>query len=241
MKRIKRSYNAGGTEKSPVNSEIKNSRTDSPPDSSAAAPNLISQDLATAIANKASSGYSLNPTEVVESDYSEAKGEEEYTLDKNIRLRINSHSRLYLDCDSMPIFDVDIDRAEEGIPRVTELAFYEAILEFKDSSGHLRIYRTRCGYRVIEVGRHLPVSDAILETMAKIHCDPRYLKLCAATKTYRARLSPKVLHYGGSTTQIAVCKFVCEVGNHQVQPEHVPALLFHDMATRAFSKADILV
>lgn len=54
------------------------------------------------------------------------------------------------------------------------------------------VYRTAAGLRVIVTGTGAaPDSDAAAAVLSELDSDPVYVRLCAATQTYRARLTPK--------------------------------------------------
>lgn len=126
-----------------------------------------------------------------------------------------------------------------------------------------RIYRTAGGLRYLVT--HAPFAPGSTDAeamMVAVGCDPQYLRLCRAQRSFRARLSPKpwrcgVPHppdlrppldtaarstgdtwqalYAAASCRFATCSFGGSFGNPEVAAEVQPILALHDDATRATS------
>jgi hypothetical protein len=66
-----------------------------------------------------------------------------------------------------------------------------------EPSLHVRVYRTRAGFRYL-VTHDLfdPVSASARELMQRLGADPKYVQLCAVQESFRARLTPKPWRIG---------------------------------------------
>lgn len=123
-----------------------------------------------------------------------------------------------------------------------------------------RIYRTASGMRLIATqGLFDPEGAAALNAMHALGCDPLYVKLCRAQKSFRARLTPKpwrikasappvrfpypddkvgtmkrwVAGYDTASAKWATCRFLKAVGNAEVNREVQQIIDVHDANTRA--------
>ena len=76
-------------------------------------------------------------------------------------------------------------------PEPAALARIEAWLASHPDWG-MRVYRTRAGLRLAATHDVFdPTAPTTWESMSALGCDPLYLRLCRAQKSFRARLTPK--------------------------------------------------
>jgi hypothetical protein len=127
----------------------------------------------------------------------------------------------------------------------------------------MRVYRTRSGFRYLVT--HAPFDPGDSDTEAAMQflgCDPNYMMLCRAQKSFRARLTPKPwrcsvrkppgrfpwqnkseeqamraweAEYANVAKRFATCAFVEAIGNPQVDRSVAPVIELHDEQTRATS------
>ena len=126
-----------------------------------------------------------------------------------------------------------------------------------------RAYRTRAGLRYLGTsGVFEPASAAAEALLEALGCDPLYVRLCRAQRSFRARLTPKpwrcgvvrppsrfphesaereeafrrwLERYEALSVRFATCAHVSTVGVEGVHGEVEPILRLHDEATRAAS------
>ncbi len=132
-----------------------------------------------------------------------------------------------------------------------------------DPKVSIRIYRTKAGMRVFFAEAPIdPLSSVSVKHMNDLKADPLYMKLCAAQRSFRARLTPKPWRCGMPAPPVrfpfetgearakfdkwlssyesagggnAVCAFVASVGSAAVYPDFEPLIKLHDERTKAFS------
>jgi len=127
----------------------------------------------------------------------------------------------------------------------------------------MRVYRTRSGFRYLVTHTLFEPGDAgSEEAMSSLGCDPNYMMLCRAQKSFRARLTPKSWRcgvpkltvrfpwasdadkaamraweakYDSAARGYATCAFVEALGDGTVHPAIAPLMELHDTQTRARS------
>ncbi len=132
-----------------------------------------------------------------------------------------------------------------------------------DPTRGARIYRTADGFRYLLTHETFDLASAeCARTLEVLGCDPLYLQLCRAQKSFRARLTPKpwrcgagalrvpfprpderaaalvaarLRAYDGKASRYATCAFVGALGSDRIAPEVEPIIAFHDRKTRAAS------
>lgn len=132
-----------------------------------------------------------------------------------------------------------------------------------DDERGARVYRTAAGYRYLLTHATFdPASAECAVAFTALGCDPLYLQLCRAQKSFRARLTPKPWRCGAGSFRVpypcrdereaervamllrayepkanryATCAFVAALGSATVAPAIAPIVAFHDKATRAGS------
>jgi hypothetical protein len=158
-----------------------------------------------------------------------------------------------------------LGRAGQGASDGTEAQALERLgawVRMHPGTG-FRVYRTRAGLRYLETsGVHEPASDRAEALLRALGCDPLYVRLCRAQRSFRARLTPKpwrcgiaappsrfphessereeafrrwLERYDGTSSRFATCAYVSTVGAERVHGEVEPILRFHDAATRTSS------
>ncbi|HEU0010117.1 MAG TPA: hypothetical protein VFT34_09915 [Verrucomicrobiae bacterium] len=123
-----------------------------------------------------------------------------------------------------------------------------------------RVYRTKAGVRLLATHDVFePDSPLTAQVFEALGADPLYRRLCAAQKSFRARLTPKPWRcgmeplrvrwpwasqkhearfaewerkYAGTTQNFATCAFVEGLGNAEVHPEIQRLVEVHDQMTR---------
>jgi hypothetical protein len=121
-----------------------------------------------------------------------------------------------------------------------------------------RIYRTASGLRLLAThGLFQPDAPETIKAMEQLGCDPLYLKLCKAQKSFRARLTPKpwrvglhsmnmkfpyrnvnaskawVKDYDAASDIYITCRFMKAVGSGQIHPTVQAVINLHDEPTFA--------
>lgn len=124
------------------------------------------------------------------------------TLSDDAVITRNRYGAQVLNCDGLPILDVDDPPASwwQLFSRRTEtwrLAQMEKTLEsladhYRLEGLGFRLYATAKGFRVIVVGKEMKPNHSLARRFARsLHTDPLYWKLCLKQGCYRARLTPK--------------------------------------------------
>jgi len=181
---------------------------------------------------------------------------------------LNSAGLLFGDIDDVPVGLLERlrrlfrSRAPEpgnphGIPS-SVLAF-----EAAHPSWTLRVYRTFAGWRVIAVHDLFdPESEATIDALREMDCDPQYVQLTKVQRCFRARLTPKpwrcgidrperafpredpaleqahqrwLRSYVAACEKYATCRFVTVLGRGRSCADAERLVLVHDEATRAGS------
>jgi hypothetical protein len=147
-------------------------------------------------------------------------------------------------------------------PAAQALARLEAWVAARPGSG-FRIYRTYGGLRYLATAELFEPGSAEAEAaLAALGCDPLYVRLCRAQKSFRARLTPKpwrcglgqppsryphesaeraeafrawLAGYEVACASLATCAYVTSVGSDRVHPDVAPLVTLHDEATRSAS------
>jgi hypothetical protein len=133
-----------------------------------------------------------------------------------------------------------------------------------DARRGARVYRTAAGFRYLLTHATFdPTSPETAEMLAALDSDPLYRRLCAAQRSFRARLTPKPWRCGAGSLRVpfprpdarraeriermlrgyeakaaryATCALVAALGSDRIDPEVAAVVAFHDRATRAGSK-----
>lgn len=142
-----------------------------------------------------------------------------------------------LSTDFVMFVDVDADtKSEENA--LFRLAEYCA---YNPHDGFL-VYRTRAGLRYLCTTRLFdPESDETKTIMRSLDADPKYILLCEAQKSFRARLTPKpnrCMGYGAD--KFATCALMFHAGRIAFTPATLLISVIHDSATGAMSRCSAL-
>lgn len=99
-----------------------------------------------------------------------------------------------------------LGRREESVDEFRERLLDRILRRLSGSvpeNAHVRIYRTRAGYRIMITGAELPPgSRSAAALLRKLNADWLYTMLCAKQQCYRARLSPKPYRIGLKTPRL---------------------------------------
>ncbi len=87
-------------------------------------------------------------------------------------------------------------------PEAAALAKIESWLASRPDWG-MRVYRTRAGLRLAATHDVFdPSAPTTWESMTALDCDPLYLRLCRAQRSFRARLTPKPWRCGADVPPV---------------------------------------
>jgi hypothetical protein len=126
-----------------------------------------------------------------------------------------------------------------------------------------RVYRTRCGIRLMATHQPVSAADPICQTAFEVFkADPLYRKLCVSQKCFRARLTPKPWRcdldkprdrwpwldekaearfrkweakYAQAAERHSTCNLLGQFGSPDFNPGLKELVALHDQATRAES------
>ena len=125
-----------------------------------------------------------------------------------------------------------------------------------------RVYRTKAGLRLLATHAALDAKDDRSQLMGQLGADPLYIRLCAAQKSYRARLTPKPWRcdmpalavswpfadikaearfrdwreeYAAKARGFATCAFMRAMGSAHADSSVAEVMRHHDERTRAAS------
>ncbi|HNY10659.1 MAG TPA: hypothetical protein PKK26_03615 [Candidatus Wallbacteria bacterium] len=148
---------------------------------------------------------------------------------------------------------------------VSEQAHIELLRKMAESDSRFsaRVYRTCGGLRYIITHREYdPAGEESVNILKSLKCDPMYVRLCRLQKTYRARLTPKAwrcgvpkIHisypfensgcekaldewmkeYNAAGSSHATCRYLCTVGNEEINKAFEEMIKLHDEITRSDS------
>jgi predicted secreted protein len=125
-----------------------------------------------------------------------------------------------------------------------------------------RVYRTKAGLRLLATHAMLDANEDPAHVMSQLGADPLYMRLCAAQKSYRARLTPKPwrcdvaalaeqwpfadqhaearfrawqAEYAKRSAGYATCSFLRTMGSAHADSRVAEVVRLHDERTRAAS------
>jgi hypothetical protein len=176
---------------------------------------------------------------------------------ESARITVNGYGAIVMNAAAALFADVDTDDLgpkppSEGRPP----ASVSTVL-----AGHpdvaMRAYRTRAGWRYLCTNRTFdPAGEEARALLAELGTDPRYVLLCRAQRSFRARLTPKPWRAGqralpvfpgraiaredlqrlvDRTWKYATARFVERVGPDETLPELRDVVEYHDRWTQATS------
>jgi hypothetical protein len=172
------------------------------------------------------------------------------------RITVNGYGALVLNAASA-LF-VDIDTTDEGEdPPASEPPGQIADALSRHPELLFRSYRTRGGWRLLCANEVFdPTSTEAESLLVDLGADPKYVVLCRAQRSFRARLTPKpwraryrpreiapgegvrradVQRYIDHTWRYATARHVGGVGHTDTAPEIWPIVEYHDRWTQATS------
>ena len=163
-------------------------------------------------------------------------------LDDSNIVTVNNFNAHIWNSTNVFITDIDLNLGNpesENPPLTTAI---HAVRGAAMSAGlGLRLYETRGGLRVILSSAAMSCNTKAIQLMQAIVSDPKYVGLCEATKTYRARLTAKPIGPVPPPMHCAVTRYLETVGLEKVNNRIAPIIEFHDTATKALSGIRTLV
>ncbi len=174
---------------------------------------------------------------------------------ESARITVNGYGAIVMNAATALFADVDTD--DRG-PKPPSGERVPAKL-LKVLAGHpevaMRAYRTRAGWRYLCTNRTFdPASDDARAFLQELGADPRYVLLCRAQRSFRARLTPKPWRAGQRTAPLfparavaredlqrlvdgtwryATARFVERVGPDETLPDLRDVVDYHDRWTQA--------
>lgn len=175
----------------------------------------------------------------------------------------NHYGSLVLNTYRTLFIDVDLPDEHQWQGTFNDL---RTVLASERSVG-FRVYRTAAGFRVLATTTEFdPESDTALGLMKSVGADDAFVRLCAAQRTFRARLTPKPWRCGSThppnkfprtstdeqrsfdewLTQYeyacrgrATCQFLDRVGPRDMHDRLAPIVDYHDRVTKAFQDLEL--
>lgn len=174
-------------------------------------------------------------------------------------LVLNTSQTLFVDVDVTPPRDSGGGWFWKKKPAENTEALNSLRERAERLGGAFRIYRTAAGFRLLGLDRCYEAgSNESVEIMTSLNADPKYVQLCRAQKSFRARLTPKPWRCGCKTppsawpressqnaafekwlnqydnvaSSYAICSLVAETGTGGIHDSVKPVALWHDEFTR---------
>lgn len=171
------------------------------------------------------------------------------------RITVNGYGALVL--NAAGALFVDVDTSDEGENPAAEPPRQIADALGRHPELYFRSYRTRGGWRLLCANAVFdPASPEAQSLLTDLGADPKYVLLCRAQRSFRARLTPKpwragyrpreiepgqgvrradVQRYIDHTWRYATARFVDAAGPNQTALEVSSIVDFHDRWTQATS------
>jgi hypothetical protein len=175
---------------------------------------------------------------------------------ESARITVNGYGAIVMNATAALFADVDTD--DLGPQPRTELppASLSIVLKGRPEVT-MRAYRTRAGWRYLCTnGTFDPASEDTRAFLTELGADAKYVLLCRAQRSFRARLTPKPWRAGQRTLPVfparaiaredlqrhvdrtwkyATARFVERVGPDETLPELRDLIEYHDRWTQALS------
>jgi hypothetical protein len=173
---------------------------------------------------------------------------------ESARITVNGYGSIVMNATGALFADVDTDDLgpqppQEGPPRILA-----DVLRLRPELA-MRAYRTRAGWRYICTNRTFdPAGDDTRALLAELGADAKYVLLCRAQRSFRARLTPKPWRAGQPALSVfagrtvarqdlqrlvdrawmfATVRFVERLGPDETLPELGDIVEYHDRWTQA--------
>jgi len=171
------------------------------------------------------------------------------------RMTVNGYGAIVMNARQALFADIDVLDDQGKNPRKEDPPA-QLLRGLASRSGlGWRTYRTYGGWRCLCTNAVFdPASDEALSLLRDLGADPKYVLLCRAQRTFRARLTPKawragerpievppgrpiprkdLQRYVDHTWQYATARFVTTVGPSESIPELSEIVAYHDRWTQA--------
>ena len=175
---------------------------------------------------------------------------------ESARITVNAYGSIVMNATATLFADVDTDDHGPQPPADRPPAKASAVLAARPDIA-MRAYRTRAGWRYLCTNRTFdPAGEDARTLLADLGADARFILLCRAQRSFRARLTPKPWRAGQRTVPVfptravsrdvlqryvdrtwkyATARFVESVGPDETLPELRDVIEYHDRWTQAAS------
>ena len=174
---------------------------------------------------------------------------------ESARITVNGYGAIVMNAAAALFADVDTDDRGPKPPSGDRPPAKVATVLAKHPEIAMRAYRTRAGWRYLCTNRTFdPAGDDTRAFLEELGADPRYVLLCRAQRSFRARLTPKPWRAGQRTVPVfpgraiareelqrlvdrtwryATARFVERVGPDETLPDLRDVVDYHDRWTQA--------
>ena len=175
---------------------------------------------------------------------------------ESARITVNGYGSIVMNANAALFADVDTDdRGPEPRPEPPPARLSTVLAGQPDLA--MRAYRTRAGWRYLCTNRTFdPTADDARELLIELGADARFILLCRAQRSFRARLTPKPWRAGQPTLPVfparaiarvdlqrqvdrtwkyATARFVERIGPDETLSELRDLVEYHDRWTQAAS------
>jgi hypothetical protein len=175
---------------------------------------------------------------------------------ESARITVNAYGSIVMNTAAALFADVDTDDLGPAPRPESPPARLSAVLSARRDLA-MRAYRTRAGWRYLCTNRTFdPTGEDAHALLAELGTDARFILLCRAQRSFRARLTPKPWRAGQRTLPVfparaiaredlqrhvnrtwrfATARFVEHVGPNETLPEMRDIVEYHDRWTQAMS------
>jgi hypothetical protein len=173
---------------------------------------------------------------------------------ESARITVNGYGSIVMNATAALFADVDTDDLGPQPPPERPPDSLSSVLAGRPELA-MRAYRTRAGWRYVCTNRTFdPAGDGARALLAELGADAKYVLLCRAQRTFRARLTPKpwragqrtlpvfpgravarqdLQRYVDQTWKYATARFVERVGPDEMLPELRDIVEYHDRWTQS--------
>jgi len=175
---------------------------------------------------------------------------------ESARITVNGYGAIVMNATTALFADVDTDDLGPNPRAARPPASLLTVLAARPEVA-MRAYRTRAGWRYLCTNRTFdPAGEDTRAFLAELGADARYVLLCRAQRSFRARLTPKPWRAGQRTIPVfparaiaredlqrhvdrtwkyATARFVERDGPDETLPELLDLVEYHDRWTQAMS------
>ena len=174
---------------------------------------------------------------------------------ESARITVNGYGAIVMNAATALFADVDTDDRGPKPPSGDRPPAKVATVLANHTEIAMRAYRTRAGWRYLCTNRTFdPAGDDTRAFLEELGADPRYVLLCRAQRSFRARLTPKPWRAGQRTVPVfpgraiarddlqrlvdrtwryATARFIERVGPEETLPDLRDVVDYHDRWTQA--------